>query len=335
MTGRRWATIGTPVAALVLACAVLAGGAGASHNSYQQVSLGPAGGNGAFTTQWLDGSADGTRVLIRTLEPLVAGDTDGQWDLYERAADGTTTLVSPGLIDTPAFYGGASADFGEIVFETWAELVPADNDDCEPADPAENPCQDVYQYANGTTTLLSTGPVGGNGDDAANFEDISEDGARVLFTTSEPLVAGDTDSKADIYVRARRLDDTALHGHRGRQRRASSRSIAASSADGMHVFFTTTEQLRRRRHRQLRRRVRAVRRHHDTGVGRAGGRQRSPRCVVPRCVERRHQGVHRDGGVAGRRRHGQRDRRVRAGGRHHHAGLDRARPEATAPRTRC
>ena len=92
MTRWRWTAFGTPAAALMLACALLAGGANASHNSYQQVSIGPAGGNGAFTTQWQDGSADGTRVLIRTLEPLVASDTDGQWDLYERAADGTTTL---------------------------------------------------------------------------------------------------------------------------------------------------------------------------------------------------------------------------------------------------
>ena len=54
-------------------------------------------------------------------EPLVASDTDGHWDLYERAADGTTAFVRPGLIDTPAFYGGVRRiSARSVFFETGA-----------------------------------------------------------------------------------------------------------------------------------------------------------------------------------------------------------------------
>ncbi len=52
---------------------------------------------------------------------------------------------------------------------------------------------DVYQRFNGTTTRISTGAINGNGAFGASFAGASADGTRVFFTTSEQLVASDTD----------------------------------------------------------------------------------------------------------------------------------------------
>ena len=61
--------------------------------------------------------------------------------------------------------------------------------------------QDLYERAGGQTTLLSTGPTGGNGAFEASFADASADGSRVFFRTEESLVSGDTDTFDDVYVK--------------------------------------------------------------------------------------------------------------------------------------
>ena len=61
---------------------------------------------------------------------------------------------------------------------------------------------DVYQRAGGTTTLISTGPAGGNGNFDAGYREISADGAHVFFQTQEQLVAADTDAQTDVYDRS-------------------------------------------------------------------------------------------------------------------------------------
>src|SRR3954447_26248536 len=50
-------------------------------------------------------------------------------------------------------YRGASSDGTRVFFQTTESLVSADTDSS----------MDVYQRSGGTTTLLSTGPNGGNG----------------------------------------------------------------------------------------------------------------------------------------------------------------------------
>src|SRR5215212_535557 len=52
------------------------------------------------------------------------------------------------------------------------------------------------------SALVSTGPAGGNGASGAVFRAASEDGSRVLFQTSEQLVAADTDAAMDLYQRS-------------------------------------------------------------------------------------------------------------------------------------
>jgi RTX calcium-binding nonapeptide repeat (4 copies) len=104
------------------------------------------------------------------------------------------TLVSTGPAggngSRAALFRGASADGTRVFFTTDESLVSADTD-------AQT---DVYERAGGQTTLLSTGPAGGNGAAHADFEGLSADGTRAFIETDEPLVSADTDSAEDIYL---------------------------------------------------------------------------------------------------------------------------------------
>ena len=71
--GRRRAAV---VIGSLLAMAAFASSASAEHSSTEQVSTGPAGGNGAFDANLAGASADGTRVFFGTAESLVSADTD-------------------------------------------------------------------------------------------------------------------------------------------------------------------------------------------------------------------------------------------------------------------
>ena len=155
------------------------------------VSTGPAGGNGAFDVTFDGISRDGQHVFFETDEALVAGDTDGSTDIYDRSA-GTTTLVTSGTAPGIPIYDGASDDGTHVFFETDDALVAGDTDTQF----------DVYERFSGSTTLVSTGPAGGNGAFPARYQGNSQSGARVWFETNEVLVAGDTDAQNDVFERS-------------------------------------------------------------------------------------------------------------------------------------
>ena len=169
-----------------------------------RVSVGQINGNGAFNANIADASgvaaprstavsADGSRVLFITAEPLVAADGDSADDVYQRSG-GTTTLISGGqaVSASAASFSGASDDDTHVFFNTGEQIVGADTDGVP----------DVYQRASGITSQISTGPAGGNGAFGAGFADSSADGASAFFVTSESLVAADTDNAVDIYERS-------------------------------------------------------------------------------------------------------------------------------------
>ena len=158
------------------------------------ISIGPDGGNGPFGAYFEGVSTDGASVLFETAESLVSADTDTQYDVYERSG-GQTTLISTGPAGgngafDPSFEG-VSADGAVVLFSTDESLVSADTD-------AQ---VDVYERSGGQTTLISTGPAGGNGAFEPSFEGVSADGARVLFRTDESLISADTDTAEDVYVK--------------------------------------------------------------------------------------------------------------------------------------
>ena len=194
-----------------------------------------AGANTPNPATWEGTSSDGTRVFFETRDTLAAGDTDGFVDVYERSG-GTTKLVSAGTPGNGSFdarFMDNSAIGDRVVFETQEKLTAGDTDSS----------LDVYERAGGTTTsLLSTGPAGGNGAFDAGYAGMSRDGQRVLIESAEKLVASDTDALTDVYERYAGTTthiSTGAVGGNG----AIAAFFAGVSTDGTRVFFDTREVL--------------------------------------------------------------------------------------------
>jgi hypothetical protein len=213
----------------------------------RQVSLGPAGGNDAYTANFEKASASGTKVFFSTEESLVAADKDRRLDVYLRDLDeGTTTLVSQGEADCAPGCGNAAKDAGfagsdtdgtKAFFVTDEQLAAGDTDGSV----------DVYErdLSTETTNLVSSG---GNGVFDASLRGLSPDGSWAYFTTLEPLSGADADSTVDIYAHNVSADTTTLVS-RGEPacspcgNGAKVPVFRASSGDGSRVFFTSDESL--------------------------------------------------------------------------------------------
>ena len=220
----------------------------------RQVSLGPTGGNDAYTAQFEAVSDDGERVFFSTDEGLVAADTDRHRDIYMRDLDtATTTLVSAGALgcaqcgNGPVGVGFAGSDEdGEEVFFTSDEQLATGDVDA---------ATDLYvrhlsDPAGEETELVSTGagscPACGNGEFPVSPRGISADGTYAYFVTGEALSAADGDSAQDIYAHDVGSGDTVLASTGECPACGNSGEVpvfeGSSAADG-RVFFSTTEQL--------------------------------------------------------------------------------------------
>lgn len=225
-----------------------------------------AGDTGPIFVHREGASADGARVLFSTTQSLSPADHDtcqdssgrpvGCDDIYERTKDGLV-LVSTGSnggngpFDVQ--FDGASADGSRVFFTTRESLVSGDSDSCLVGYLPPG-CADIYErnLRTGTTTLVSTGPDGGNGLWHATFGAVSEDGSHVAFTTDESLLSSDRDSCtdyngaqigcADIYERSPdglELASTGPLGGNG----AFDADFRAMSIDGKRITFSTREAL--------------------------------------------------------------------------------------------
>lgn len=221
--------------------------AGIETHVTREVSLGPAGGNDAYTANFEKASGSGTKVFFSTEESLVPADTDRKLDVYLRDLEkGTTTLVSrgeagcvPGCGNAAkdAGFAGASSDGSKAFFVTNEQLGAGDTDDSV----------DVYErdLETETTNLVSNG---GNGAFDASLRGLSPDGSWAYFTTAEPLSGADADSTVDIYAHNVSEDTTTLVS-RGEPacspcgNGAKVPVFRASSEDGSRVFFTSDESL--------------------------------------------------------------------------------------------
>ena len=156
------------------------------------VSTGPGAGDGYSDPHLMGVSDDGTRAFFETIESLVSADTDEAWDVYERAG-GQTTLLSTGPDGgngaSGATVAGASDDGKRVYFQT-REVLVTDDSYTSP---------DVYERADGQTTLVSTGPNAANGAHQADFEGASDDGSHVFLATRESLAGDDADGAWDLY----------------------------------------------------------------------------------------------------------------------------------------
>ncbi len=251
------------VAALAFCAIVLTlGSASAFANSTQLVSVGP-GGVDVTGAGLVAASQDGTRAFFLTDDSIVAEDRDGTCfkgydfyggpiygpctDIYMRdLSTGTTKLVSVGPT------GGAGqfevdreatiSDDGRHVFFSTGERLTIDDTDAS---------TDVYrrEVDAGTTTLVSTGPIGGQGAFDARYPRVTGDGARVFFHTDEKLTADDPDSSRDAYLRMGgntilvSTGPVAGNSSGGAQYSSTlDAGIGAISADGTRAFFVTRQQ---------------------------------------------------------------------------------------------
>ena len=199
------------------------------------VSAAPGTGNGPHDAcvrfqgcAGLAMSDDGARLVFETADALTPADTDTALDVYERSGGAVRLVSEGGGGNAPAFLEAASANGGRVVFSTAERLVTADTD----------AAVDVYERAGTTTTLVSRGLQNGNGAAPAAAEGVSVDGSRVVFSTTEALVPGDTDTAADLYARAAGVTELVSGGT------ANDPAVFLDmSWDGGRVFFRTAERL--------------------------------------------------------------------------------------------
>ena len=246
---------GTKVAFQSFASTLVAGDANAKSDVFVRnlstgntaivsVATSPAGAqaNGGSTTSQFSFSADGTEVAFTSLASnLVAGDTNGAYDVFVRdLTTGTTTRVSVASDGTQGTGGNSytpslSADGTKVAFSSSANnLVAGDS----------NGVADVFvrDLTTGTTTRVSVASDGTQGTGGNSFNpSLSADGTKVAFySDATNLVAGDTNGARDVFVRDLTADTTvrvsvASGGTQGNGNAAN----PSLSADGTKVAFAS------------------------------------------------------------------------------------------------
>ena len=212
-----------------------------------RVSLGLSGAqaNGASATDSAPAlSGDGQIVAFASqASNLVAGDTNDAEDVfvYDRAAKTTTRVsVGPGGAQAggDSYDPALSADGRYVAFASdAADLVAGDT----------NHATDVFLYDRTakTTTRVSVGPGGVQGEGVSANPSLSGDGGVVAFLSlAHNLAVGDTngDDVADVFVRDLKTGTTAeVRTSRGAGPPGDGPSAApALSADGRSVAFAST-----------------------------------------------------------------------------------------------
>jgi Tol biopolymer transport system component len=174
----------------------------------QRVSVDSGGISGNGDSVFPSISADGRWVAFHSLAAnLVAGDTNGSWDVFVRdRQSGTTERVSvdSGSVQgsDDSFFPSVSADGRFVAFHSPAtNLVPGDT----------NGMWDVFvrDRQSGTTERVSVESGGAQGNDHSISPSISADGRYVAFVSfATDLVLGDTNFAHDIFVRDRQSGTT-------------------------------------------------------------------------------------------------------------------------------
>jgi len=188
-------------------------------------------------------SANGRYVVFRSnATNLVPEDTDTLEDIFVRDLQtNETILVSRGPSaaglkgNAGSFNASISADGRRIAFRSEATNLSPDDTDAVP---------DIYvRDLNSNDTILvsrASGPTGAKGTGFSEFPIISGDGRRVAFRSESPnLIADDTDTIEDIYVRDLQTSETFLVSRAaGAGAKGNARSTFVSiSNDGNLVAF--------------------------------------------------------------------------------------------------
>lgn len=228
------------LAFLVAASILTMGGmAQAATGQLTLISVTPTGQPGNLYSSSPSISADGQVVAFESeATDLIEGDTNGVSDIFVRnLAASTTARVSITNASQQATGGGSfspviSANGRFVAFQSFATNL-ANNDTNNKADLF------LHDLQTHTTILISATADGSpaNGDSYAPA--ISADGRYVAFQSqASNLVNGDTNNKADVFIRDVQTGQTALISAAADGAPANGNSDAPSiSADGRFVAF--------------------------------------------------------------------------------------------------
>lgn len=229
----------SPVSVLVLAFCVPALAGAQPTTTRVSVATGGAQGNG---NSWETAvTPDGRWVAFQSIASnLVPGDTNNAHDIFlHDRQQGTTVRVSVGAGGAQgngqSRLPGLSADGRRIVFSSFAStLVPGDT----------NGTWDVFVHDvdTSTTSRVSVGTGGTQGDGASQGAAISPDGRWVTFASAATnLVPDDTNGLTDVFVHDRQTGSTTRVslGPDGIQGNGDSDRGSAISPEGRWVAFSS------------------------------------------------------------------------------------------------
>ena len=227
------------VLAIALGAAACPAGAVPTMPTVARVSVSSAGAEANRQSYWPAVSSTGRYVTFASDSwTLVAGDTNNTADVFLRdRLSGTTTRVSRsasgaqsnGLSDS----SDVSADGRYVAFRSDAtNLVAGDT----------NANGDIFvrDRTAGTTTRVSVGSAGVQGNSGSGQPSISADGRYVAFESDATnLVANDTNGVRDVFVRDRVAGTTSRMSLTYAAQGDASSISPAISADGRYVAFTS------------------------------------------------------------------------------------------------
>jgi len=164
-----------------------------------RVSVDSSGNQGNGFSYWPSISSDGRFVaFVSWASNLVAGDTNGAWDVFVHdTVTGETSRVS---VDSSGNQGNGdsfspsiSSDGRYVAFHSWASNLVAGD---------KNEVNDVFVHdtVTGVTTRVSVNSSGKQGKGSSENPSISSDGRFVAFhSNATNLVAGDTNGAYDVF----------------------------------------------------------------------------------------------------------------------------------------
>lgn len=210
------------------------------NGTYERADVTESGAATLASTREAVMSRNGRYVAFASGDPnVVSDDTNAASDIFVRdlqmATTSRVTLDESGQeISGADFELFAVSDNGEVVFVSDSALVAEDT----------NTRDDVYLVSTtpGSLELISIAPSGDAGNGTSDQAAISADGQHVAFVSgAEDLVASDSNSREDIFLRNRQSGTTILVSLSSTDEQADIGSeLPSVNANGTQVAFKST-----------------------------------------------------------------------------------------------